>query len=180
MGFGGRVDVSQLGNREAVNFPSPAKYKIKSEFDTKKGKGKTFGLPWSAYERVYQPNSQLVSIAYSKGLPGPGTYYNERDPTVAMSKTTLAPKGKMFNENICLDSPKCTNYTPINSLTENARYKKITFGFGEKYDFTKSNNANPGPGTYSPPSFVDKYRKRISHAKNYSCPPNRKVEVTNN
>ena len=180
MGFGGRVDVSQLGNKEAVNFPSPAKYQIKSEFDTNKGKGKTFGIPWSAYDRVYQPNSQLVPISYSKGLPGPGTYHSQKDPTLNMSKVTFAPKGKMFNENICLDSPKCTHYTPKNGITESSRFKKITFGFGDKYDFTKVGNANPGPGSYTPPSFVDKYRKKVAHGKNYSNSPIRKVEPVGN
>lgn len=42
---------------------------------------------------------------------------------------------------------------------ENLRFTKITFGKGIKYDFTKPNNSNPGPGTYVLFSPFDKLKK---------------------
>jgi hypothetical protein len=159
MGFGNRTDVAQYCNKESVKYPSPDRYNLTSEFD-QKDKGKTFGLPYSAYERIYIPGNPNVPLSVTKDLPGPGAYYMPRDPVASMSKITLKPKGKMFNEDIIGCSPKCNQYSPKSTLVQSARFAKPTFGFGDKYDFTKSTNSYPGPGAYTPKSFVDKYRKR--------------------
>jgi len=169
MGFGTKIDFTKKG--DGTKSPGPAGYKIKGDFEPAKTKGKTFGLPWSAYESVYQPDNKLVAIPVSKHYPGPGTYFNEKDTSLNSSRITIAGKGKMFNENICLDSPRCTQYTPRQMLVESARYKNPTFGFGQKYDFTKVTNANPGPGAYSPASFTDRYSKLTPRYKASSRSP---------
>jgi len=165
MGFGGRVDVTEFGNKESLAFPSPNKYNVKSEFQDQ-DKGKTFGLSFASYEKVYIPGNREIPIPFTKHFPGPGTYYADRDPSSDMAKLTLRPKGKLFNEGLALNSPKCNQYTPKHALTEQARFAKPTFGFGTKSDFTKAPNDFPGPGTYTPPSFVDKFRKKTRKAQN--------------
>jgi hypothetical protein len=47
----------------------------------------------------------------------------------------------------------------LNTLVENKRFNRITFGKGNKYDFTKCINKHPGPGTYVLPSPFDKFDK---------------------
>lgn len=163
LGYGGRVDLSTFGNKESAVFPSPQKYNIKSGFE-EKGKGKTFGLSYASYEKVYVPGNKELPPAYAKLLPGPGAYYTDRDSTIEMPKLTMRPKGKMFNEGLSINSPKCSQYTPNHNLTERARYAKPTFGFGVKSDFTKTHNEVPGPGAYAPKSFVDKYPRRTQKA----------------
>jgi len=78
---------------------------------------------------------------------------------------TLQPRGRMFNEGLNLDSPKCNQYSPQTSLTQSSRFAKPTFGFGTKMDLAKPQNEFPGPGTYSPPSFIDKFQKKNNFKK---------------
>ncbi len=68
-------------------------------------------------------------------------------------------KGKSFNEMFQSQSPPCNTYSPLNTLVENKRFNRITFGKGNKYDFTKCINKHPGPGTYVLPSPFDKFDK---------------------
>lgn len=160
MGFGDRVDVSQFGKKDVLEFPSPNKYSLKSDFEGGHTRGKSFGISFSSYEKVYVPGNPIVPVSVSKALPGPGTYFALKDPSADMVKVTLKPKGKMFNENLNLDSPKCSQYSPKLNLTQSSRFSRTTFGFGTKMDFTRAPNENPGPGAYSPPTFADKFKKR--------------------
>jgi len=178
LGFGTKMDFTK--KTDGTKSPGPANYKLNSDFEGNKTRGKTFGLPWSAYESVYQPDNRLVSIPVSKHYPGPGTYFHEKEGSLNSSRITIATKGKMFNENICLDSPRCTQYTPRQQLVESARYKNPTFGFGQKYDFTKVNNSNPGPGAYTPPSFCDKYAKSTPRYKGSRSPTKKRLDSEEN
>lgn len=162
LGFGGKIDLSTFKMKDSGQFPSPNKYHLKSGFENDGKKGKSFGLSYAAYEKVYVPGNREIPIPYTKHFPGPGAYYTSRDIPSNMTKMTLSPKGKMFNEELYINSPKCSQYTPKTVLTQNNRFAKPTFGFGNKLDLAKALNDNPGPGAYSPPSFVDILKKKKS------------------
>ena len=68
--------------------------------------------------------------------------------------------GKMHVRTQEENVPDCNTYHPVYRFEENLRFTQITFGKGNKYDFTKANrNGNPGPGTYILPSPFDKFSR---------------------
>lgn len=154
-GYGSKGGLIDDATRRTITFPAPNKYMIKSDFQNKKA-GRTFGLSYSAYAKIYVPGCTWMPPEIAKDYPGPGTYYTPRIPEPKRPRITLKPKGKMFNEDLCLDAPPVNKYHPVMSLVESARFRNTTFGFGNKLDFTKSPNSNPGPGTYKVVSCFDK------------------------
>jgi hypothetical protein len=53
--------------------PPPNSYKIKGQFEKlKPNQGRTFGLPYSAYSKVYLPNNKIGTTFIEN--PGPGHY----------------------------------------------------------------------------------------------------------
>jgi len=54
--------------------------------------------------------------------------------------------------------PAPNHYYPKEKITENLRFSKITFGKGNKIDFSKGADPDiPGPGYYRPYSVFDKF-----------------------
>ena len=72
--------------------------------------GKTFGLGYDAYVKVYMPKS-LVSIEFAKKLPPVGKYDIMKEPGQNAVKYTLKGKGKNL-ERINIGEPTPTTYTP--------------------------------------------------------------------
>lgn len=161
LGFGNRIDLSEYGNKDARMNPSPDRYSLKSDFDKGHKKGRSFGIPYSYYQKVYLPGSREIPLQVTKELPGPGSYTIEKPVLEGMNKLTLMPKGKMFNEGKATDSPSINRYTPSTEFVLPARFKNISFGVGDRYDFTKVFNDYPGPGSYTPaPILTERYRKK--------------------
>ena len=74
----------------------------------------------------------------------------KKDILSDITKISMKPRGKMFNEGLGLNSPKCNQYSPTTNLVLPTRHSQPGFGYGQKYDFTKPKNDNPGPGAYQP------------------------------
>lgn len=141
---------------EGSDYFLTGSYSYRTDFGLK-NKGPSFGLPFSAYEKTYIPGSKGAPLSMIKGLPGPGAYSIPEKP-IDTPKITMKPRLRMFNEGLGVGIPHCNQYSPKTSLTLSARYAKQSQGFGDKYDFTKPKNDNPGPGAYSPSSFKGKFR----------------------
>jgi len=165
-GFGSKSEVLETNSRRTAALPSPVSYKIKSAFDDKKA-GKTFGLSYAAYAKTYVPGCTWMPPEIAKHYPGPGAYHTQQIPEPKKSRITIKPRLKMFNEYVSMDIPSSSRYNPVNSLVESARFRNISFGFGTKHDFTKVQNANPGPGSYRVLSSFDKIvaRKKKKNRK---------------
>lgn len=154
-GFGFKGEALEIATRRAAQLPGPNCYNLRSTFQNDKA-GRSFGLPFSVYAKTYIPEQSYLSPEVAKDLPGPGAYYTSRVPEPKKARITLKAKGKMFNEALNLDSPPSSLYHPVMSLVESSRFKSTGFGFGEKHDFTKNTNGNPGPGSYKLSSCFDK------------------------
>jgi len=151
----------KLGSLDSLDqLLSADRYNLKSDFATGNGKGYSFGLPHSVYKKTYVPGNKDVPLHEIKYIPGPGAYHAEKtDITSKMSKVTFKQRGKMFNESIAHDLPPCNLYSPKMSLVTPAKYSGASFGYGQKYDFTKVKNFNPGPGAYTPSAVGGKSMK---------------------
>jgi len=169
-GFGTKSQALEISTKRSAELPSPNTYRIKSDFEKRKNKGKSFGLSFSAYAKNYVPNCTWVPPEIAKEYPGPGAYLTANLPEPKKPRMTIKKRLKMFNEGLALDVPPSNHYRPVTTLLESARFRKITFGFGTKHDFTKVKNDNPGPGAYKIQSNFDKIvakRKKINrHASN--------------
>ena len=73
-------------------------------------RGKTFGIGYEAFRKVYMPNS-LVTIDFAKELPPVGKYDILKEPGQNAVKYTLKGKGKNL-ERINIGEPTPTTYTP--------------------------------------------------------------------
>ena len=158
-GFGNKIVMSEVNSKQAKDNPGPDRYNLKSDFDVK-NKGRSFGLPFSVYAKNYLPGVNLVPPEIAKDYPGPGAYTIDDPIGAKKPKITLKPRGRMFNEVVGNDTPSSNYYSPSHTLVSPSRYKNTSFGFGQRYDFTKAVNQNPGPGTYKIPSKFDKYTKK--------------------
>jgi len=72
--------------------------------------GKTFGLGYDAYVKVYMPKS-LVSIEFAKKLPPVGKYDIMKEPGENAPKYTLKAKGRNL-EPVNIGEPTATTYSP--------------------------------------------------------------------
>ena len=158
-GFGYKGEALDNTTKRAAQLPGPNKYTLRSTFQNDKA-GRSFGLPFSVYAKTYIPEQTYLSPELARELPGPGAYYTARDPEPKKPRITIKHRGKMFNEALNIDSPPSSLYHPVMSLVESSRFKNTGFGFGEKHDFTKNTNGNPGPGSYQLPSCFDKSSKK--------------------
>lgn len=155
------IPESQLNN--AKNIPAPNFYHIQdfTEIDEKSLKGKSFGLSYSFYQRVYTPEMKhYPHPMFFKSNPGPGKYNIVEEPGKNKLKFSLYGKGKTFVQMQKNEFPASNHYSPKRVLTEASRFRKINFGFGNKLDLSKAANDFPGPGTYKLPSVFDKCKKK--------------------
>jgi len=66
----------------------------------------------------------------------------------------------MFNDFKDEDTPSANYYSPSYNLVSPSRGVQRSIGYGDRYDFTRSANANPGPGAYKITSAFDKYKPK--------------------
>lgn len=154
------IPESQLNN--AKNIPSPNFYHLKDwlEEDQIARRGKSFGLGYSYYQRVYTPEMKHhPNPMFFRENPGPGSYNVVNEPGKNRKKFSLIGKGITFTQLQKSEVPASNTYHPNRVLTEASRFQKTSFGFGEKINIAKAANAFPGPGSYKLPSVFDKCRR---------------------
>lgn len=155
------IPESQLNN--AKNIPASNFYHLPDflELDEKALRGKTFGISYAHYQRVYTPEMKhYPNPMFFKANPGPGSYNVVNEPGKNKTKFSLYSKGKTFAEMQKSEFPAANYYSPKRILTEASRFKSPTFGYGTKLDLSKAANNNPGPGSYRLPSVFDKCKRK--------------------
>jgi len=157
-GYGNKVIMSEAQLRCAKEVPSPNHYNPHPWRN--KNPGKTFGLSYSAYQKVYTPETNFILPELAKELPGPGAYKLPGTAGDRAKKYTLKARGKMFNEVTGEKAPPPNYYSSNFSLVESSRFRAISLGVGERSDFTKGVEPTPGPGSYKIPSKFDNMNKR--------------------
>ncbi len=65
--------------RNADENPSPDRYNVIRDIRNRK-KGKSFGLAFSYYQKVYLPDTDIVNIELAKSKPAVGTYKVAKEP----------------------------------------------------------------------------------------------------
>jgi len=157
-GYGNKIIMSEAQLRAAKEVPSPNHYNPHLWRD--KNPGKTFGLSYSAYQKVYTPETNFILPEIAKELPGPGAYKLPGEAGDRAKKCSLKARGKMFNDVTGERAPPPNYYASNYSLVEPSRYRAISLGVGERSDFTKGFEPTPGPGSYKIPSKFDSMNKR--------------------
>ena len=158
-GYGNKVMMSELIKKTGWEVPSPNHYTPKV-WTENSNSGKTFGLSFTAYRKVYNPHADIVVPEIAKDIPGPGAYSVLQPLGSKSVSATLKPRGKMFNDITEAKAPASNFYSPSHSLLEPARYKGVGFGLGGRSDFTKDGNQSPGPGSYTIGSKFDASSQR--------------------
>ena len=157
LGYGSKIQMSELRSKEYKDFPAPNHYPIKSDFPPDLKKGKTFGLSHAAYAKIYLPNLNYQSPDMAKNFPGPGQYNVDEEIGSKKKKSTLKSRVKWFTEENLSEAPPSNYYSPVRSLVEPSRFKNISIGYGERSSLAKINDFVPGPGAYKLPSVFDRY-----------------------
>lgn len=65
--------------RNARENPSPDRYTVARDLKNHK-RGKTFGISYESFRKVYMPGSNLVSVDIAKELPAVGKYDIMKEP----------------------------------------------------------------------------------------------------
>ena len=135
-GFGDKLGVLMRDGRDS---PPPNSYKIKGQFDKlRPNQGRSFGIPHSAYAKVYNPNNKVTSVI--QDAPGPGAYEVKGMVGVNAKKFSLKSRVPECDSNT-RSNPPPNSYHPNYTLSENSKFGAITFGFGSRCNVTgcKSN-----------------------------------------
>jgi hypothetical protein len=114
--------------------PSANTYKIRGQFDKFRAtEGKTFGLPHSAYAKVYLPDNKIGTSNIE--APGPGAYDLKTYIGANSRKYTLKSRTKA-TDSATRDNPPSNTYHPNYALAESHKFSGITFGFGSRISVT--------------------------------------------
>ncbi|CAD8192708.1 unnamed protein product [Paramecium pentaurelia] len=92
-------------------------------------------------------------------LPGPASYETSNPVGTDKPAATIGIRFKpvtTFKDSV----PAPNSYEVNNKLIEQSRFNKISFGYGQKIDFTK-NNQTPGPGAYDQKSVFKRNTNQI-------------------
>jgi len=164
--------VQSCHTRNAKQNPSPDCYNIASQFKENRSgtiaKGKTFGIPFRFYDRVYLPGNQIKAVDVERALPGPGTYNIRTKSTYLRQRNRYTLREKLDKE-YRNDVPGSATYLPSMSTQYPGQFGKIRvgLGLGQRQDWTKGFTKTPGPGNYNLPSFVDKYMSKSQAFRKY-------------
>lgn len=153
-GFGKKNLLPQHVMRNAKEIPPPNSYNLQGSFRSDNNLGKSFGLSYQAYARVYMPGTNVMTPEALREIPGPGTY-KVPDTIGKNSRVTLKSKGKLFSHPSNETKPTFFTYSPGYRLVDSSRFSRIGFGFGSKTNVAKALNKNPGPGNYNAFSQFD-------------------------
>ncbi|CAD8104960.1 unnamed protein product [Paramecium sonneborni] len=92
-------------------------------------------------------------------LPGPASYETSNTIGIDKPSATIGIRFKPITSfKDCVPAPN--SYEINNKLIEQSRFNNISFGYGQKLDFTK-NNQTPGPGAYDHQSVFKRNTKQI-------------------
>ena len=100
--------------------PPPDNYKIKGQFEKlRPNQGKSFGLPYSAYYKVYLPPNKFSTTLAEN--PGPGAYDVKNLVGLNARKYTLKSRVKECDSST-RDNPPPNTYQLNHALTEMSKY----------------------------------------------------------
>jgi len=159
-GYGHKILMSEIVMKNGWDIPASNVYCPK-EWTEGDNKGKSFGISYEAYRKVYNPASDITLPEIAREIPGPGQYPIASGFGDNKGKSaTLKAKGKMFNEMFRSEAPAANHYCPNLTQVEPSRFKGTNFGYGGRSDFTKDGGLSPGPGSYKIASKFDQYTQR--------------------
>ena len=124
-GFGNRVLIpSHLHKKDMLN-PAPNKYEVIDNIK-KTEKGKSFGMPFKAYSKVYLEYSKQPEV----DNPGPGYYLKEKkklkNKMIKDLWARICPLEPLKEKGEVILSPNY--YSPKTDIVNSGRYKSISFG----------------------------------------------------
>lgn len=151
--------MSELVIKNGWDVPAPNQYSPR-QWTEGSNKGKSFGVSYASYRKVFNPQSDMILPEVAGEFPGPGEYRVDGKFGIDKKKASLKAKGKMFNEMITSVAPAANRYKPNMSLVEPSRYNNLHFGQSGRTDFTRDSKESPGPGAYKIRSKFDKYAER--------------------
>jgi len=103
---------------------------------------------------------------YDKEIPGPGKYYSNKGFLAKNKGVKL--KSRLKEVDIKDRNPPPGTYNPQNTLTFRNRFSAVTFGFGDRYDFTDTKVKEfPSPGSYEIPSVFEFKKKPNSSTRQF-------------
>ncbi|KAL4473734.1 hypothetical protein ABPG74_022598 [Tetrahymena malaccensis] len=158
-GYGEKRILPQYLIKNAEENPSPAKYATHRSLGSLPT-AKSFGLAYSYYSKTYIPKVTIKEPEASRDIPGVGQYEVTEKFAQNKAKYSFYGKGIVFQDMFPKCSPPCNQYSPNEKLTKSSRFSDPSFGYGQKYDFTKVTKVTPGPGAYVMPSAFDKYKNQ--------------------
>lgn len=161
LGYGNKLNMSEVITKDHYDTPAPNHYHP-TNWTKPSAKGKSFGLSYEAYRKVYNPHADIVLPELTRHYPGPGAYYNGEDGVNRGRNFKISHRRKMFNEIITSEAPHSNYYSPTHAQVSPSRYKSPSMGVGGRSDFTKEIDLRPGPGAYDIVSkFTQMNEKRI-------------------
>ena len=136
--------------------PSPQDYNCKGTIEDNLSKQK--GILFK------KPNPILKKKGRNNSTPGPGDYNLSKDNLVFQNPITIKSRNCFYHEEDLRKKSHIVSmqrYTPNMNLIENGRFKKISFGYGNKVPIgNKSVEFYPGPGTYDIPGTFERGIKK--------------------
>lgn len=177
LGYGKKYYLPKYIETNASENPSPSAYLSHEELTKspllKYKKGPTFGLSYAYYNKNYIPGYRVQNMELNKKLPGPGKYEVDREigdlNITHKRRINISIKAKrtdFIEEEIKKDqSPKKFYFPNTDSVTEK-RFSGVSFGKGDKFDFTYSPAMKfPGPGQYELKNKVLKKKRKNIKAR---------------
>ena len=129
-GFGNRVLIpTHLSKKDLMN-PAPNKYNV-SENLNQPYRGKSFGVPFKAYSKVYLEYSKQPEL----DVPGPG-YYGGEERKKRKNKLIKDLWGRFYTFEPLKEKGKIilspNYYSPKTEIVSPGRFKSISFGTGDR------------------------------------------------
>lgn len=116
-GFGNK---NGLMVREGRDSPPPNTYKIRGQFEKlRPNQGKSFGISYSYYQKVYLPDNRFSSTMQE--APGPGAYDSRTSIGLNSLKYTLKSRIKPV-DTATRDNPPPNTYHPNHALAEQSKF----------------------------------------------------------
>ena len=151
-----RAKRTTLKQRVMEMTPSPQEYKCKGTIEDNLSKQK--GIIFK------QPNPILKKKGRNNRTPGPGDYNLSKDNLFFQNPITIKSRNCFYHEEDLRKKSHIVSmqrYTPSMKLIESGRFKKISFGYGNKVSIgNKSVEFYPGPGTYDIPGTFERGIKK--------------------
>ena len=116
-GFGNKNGLQILSGRDS---PPPNSYKVRGQFEKlKPNQGRSFGMPYAVYQKVYLPSNKYGTSMIE--APGPGTYDQKGLVGVNAKKFTLKSRVKPA-DSATRDNPPPNTYHLNFNLAETQKF----------------------------------------------------------